>query len=248
MPLRLLWASWPNPELNLAFEWALLELARRGACPSTLRLWVNGPCVVVDRSCRSLAEVRLPACESLGLPVLRRPTAGGAVYHDEGNLNWTVLVRRSDLPEGVRWPREAERLAGEAILSLLSRYGLQGSFRPGEGAFAFDRKISGLAIYAGREAIMVHGTLLISSDLARLREALYCKYEVVNLSELLGRPVEVRGVGELLASCLASAFGAELEEGGPSEEELSLASTCLPRVRLPKPNKLGPPEARGGRS
>lgn len=235
MGWRLLWASWPDPELNLAFEWALLELARDGRCPSTIRLWINPPCVIVDRLCRSLPEVKLDACARLGLPVLRRPTAGGAVYHDDGNLNWTLLARREDLPVDVRWPREAEALAGEAILALLSELGLEGRLEPGKGIFVGDCKVSGMAIYLGREAIMVHGTLLVSADLEALRAVLHCKFEVANLADLLGSAPGVREIGDKLAACLANALGIELPRPtAPDELLLATAESLRPRARLPE--------------
>ena len=229
-PWRLITSSWPDPDFNLAFEWGLLEAVKSGKAPTTVRLWVNAPCVVVDRSGRSSAEVKLEACRELGLPVLRRPTAGGAVYHDEGNLNWTVVARREDIWP-VRWPSELELLASKALIDLLASLGLRGQLRPREGIFVGDLKVSGMAFYVGRRALMVHGTLLVCSDLGTLRTVLRCKFEVANLSDLSGCELGPWSLASDLAVRLARAFGAGLVEGIPSDHELNLAEALRPRMR-----------------
>ena len=230
--LRLLETAWRDTELNLALEWALVEAVGSGQSPSTLRLWTNGPCVVVGRSGRSLAEVRLEACRKLGLPVLRRPTAGGAVYHDEGNLNWTVAIRKAELPRPM-WPDELERRASGALIGLLNELGLSGHHEARKGVFVGGRKVSGMAMYVGRRAVMVHGTLLVNSDLSALRAALRCKFEVANLSELAGSGLDPwADVALPLAEHLARAFGAHLAEGRIAQEERALAEGLRPMTRV----------------
>ncbi|OYT52456.1 hypothetical protein B6U66_01770 [Candidatus Bathyarchaeota archaeon ex4484_135] len=214
----------------MAFEWGLLEAVKSGKAPTTVRLWVNAPCVVIDRSGRSSVEVRLEACRELGLPVLRRPTAGGAVYHDEGNLNWTVVARREDIWP-VRWPSELESLASGALIDLLASLGLRGQLRPREGIFVGGLKVSGMAFYVGRQALMVHGTLLVCSDLRALRTVLRCKFEVTNISDLLGYKLDPWSLAPDLAIRLARAFGAGLVKGTPSDHELDLAEALRPRMR-----------------
>ena len=243
---RLLRTYWPDRELNLALEWALLKLVGQSACPSTIRIWTNPSCVVIDRSRRSLAEVRLEACRKLGIPILRRPTAGGAVYHDEGNLNWTVVAKRKGARKFLR-PSDLEGAAARAIINVLASYGLGGQHKPSEGVFVGSLKLSGMAMYLARDAIMVHGTLLVSANLSSLREVLYCKYEVANLLDLLGSGAELGKLEARLASSLARAFGVELVEGGPRLIELSLASALKGEVRAgPNANKAWGHMGRGG--
>lgn len=56
-------------------------------------LWQNSPAVVVGSYQNICREVHVEALRRLGIPVVRRMTGGGTVYHDLGNVNYTYIVR-----------------------------------------------------------------------------------------------------------------------------------------------------------
>lgn len=60
-----------------------------------LFLWRNSPCVVIGRHQNPYVEANLPYLESANVPVVRRNSGGGTVYHDEGNLNLTFFTARN---------------------------------------------------------------------------------------------------------------------------------------------------------
>jgi lipoate-protein ligase A len=160
MRIQALRASGHDPVANLAVEEALLE---RGA-GSEFLAYVNDPCVVVGRNQNPWAEVS-PRC---ALPVLRRVSGGGTVYHDHGNLNWSFILPRSVHDQCAEL---------EAIASALRRLGLRAETGPRGGLFALvdggmRLKISGTArrLTAGR--VIHHGTLLVDADLAALAASL----------------------------------------------------------------------------
>jgi lipoate---protein ligase len=68
-----------------------------------LLLYVNRPCVVIGRNQNPWVEVDLKSLQH-GLPsgpidLVRRRSGGGTVFHDEGNVNWSVIC---DLHEFTR--------------------------------------------------------------------------------------------------------------------------------------------------
>src|SRR5215470_14929222 len=78
-----------DPAANLALEEALV----RAIPPAPLlRVWQNEACVVLGRGQRLEREVNVAAAAAAGVPVLRRASGGGTVYHDLGNLNVTMAV------------------------------------------------------------------------------------------------------------------------------------------------------------
>lgn len=91
-----------DPFVNLAIEQLLFETSPDGA--KILFLYVNRPCVVIGRNQNPWLEANLDLLSEKvqGRPVernrksrheflLRRRSGGGAVYHDEGNLNYCVI-------------------------------------------------------------------------------------------------------------------------------------------------------------
>src|SRR3989304_7070561 len=84
--MRILDLSLPTPAENWALDEALLEEAEAAAQPlETLRFWEPQQyIVVVGRSSRIETEVHRDVCSELGIPILRRPSGGGAVVTGAG--------------------------------------------------------------------------------------------------------------------------------------------------------------------
>ena len=70
------------------------------ACPPVHRkhvlfVWRNGPAVVVGRHQNVWAECDVELAQRLGVCVARRKSGGGAVFHDLGNLNISLISPRT---------------------------------------------------------------------------------------------------------------------------------------------------------
>lgn len=78
---------------NLAFEgWLYKNCTFNDR--HLLFLWRNSPCVVIGRHQNPFKEANLSYLDSAGVPLARRQSGGGAVYHDMGNLNCTFFTPR----------------------------------------------------------------------------------------------------------------------------------------------------------
>jgi lipoate-protein ligase A len=145
-----------DPAANLALEEALV----RAIPPAPLlRIWQNDACVVLGRGQRLRREVNVTACAAAGVPVVRRASGGGTVYHDLGNLNITLAM-----------PGWVPGLAGDLaalVAGLLRRLGLVPSATE-RGVFADPAKVSGLASQLTRGATLAHATLLVTTPAARI--------------------------------------------------------------------------------
>ena len=167
----------PGPPGCLAWEEALLEAVNDGA-EEVLWFWESPvPFVVVGYGQRRAVESRLDACAALGIPVLRRCSGGGTVLQGPGCLNYGLALRLD--PGG-----ELDTITGtnRAVLSRVARalgplIGVP-VFMEGHtdltrtGPDGSPRKFSGNAQRRCRNALMVHGTLLIALDLDLLDQVL----------------------------------------------------------------------------
>lgn len=151
---------------NLALERELLREVEAGFRPETLRLWVNDPCLVRGRNrARTSGWYDEGAARALGVPVLTRESGGGCVYHDRGNLNWSIYLPRA---QGFVGASPLFRRAAALIVEALGALGVEAAFAAPNRIDVGGRKVSGLAARAVLGASLVHGTLLVSTDLGRL--------------------------------------------------------------------------------
>ena len=87
---RFLEVTLGDPFSNLALEEVLFKELR----VPTLRVWSNQKSVIIGRAQFAKFETDLEYCRGNSIPVVRRFTAGGAVYNGPGNLNWSFFVPR----------------------------------------------------------------------------------------------------------------------------------------------------------
>ena len=146
-----------DPFYNQAFEEYVFQTFQE---EDVFLLWQNAPAVIVGCTQNICREVHEETLRRLGIPVVRRMTGGGTVYHDLGNLNYT-LITRSD--GGMDYDRcLGPVVAALNALGVPARKSRVCDIAVGEG------KISGSAQRVVRGRVLHHGTLLFSSDLGLL--------------------------------------------------------------------------------
>ena len=146
---------------NLAVDEYFLDTL--GPDDMMLYFYVNKNAVIIGQGQNPWAECRLAEMDRDGVQLVRRITGGGAVFHDEGNLNFSFIAGegRYDL----------ERQLG-LILDAVRALGIPCEFSGRNDLLADGRKFSGNA-FCKRGAIRQHhGTLLISADMTRLQNYL----------------------------------------------------------------------------
>ncbi len=196
----------------------------------TLYLWQNERSVVIGRNQNPWRECRAELLQSEGGKLARRPSGGGAVYHDLGNLNFTFILPRDryDLPRQFGVIQKAASAFGIDILPTKRNDLVLAD--TGE-------KISGNAFRFTDQTALHHGTILISSDLPRLgrylvsREDLEAKgvksvpSRVANLSQR-NRLLTVEEMKDALAAAFEAEYG-PYDQIGPD----SFDTTALEKKR-----------------
>lgn len=150
-----------DPWQNLAREEILFDDLPAGA--STLVLYVNSPCVVLGKHQNPFREVRLAEAAARGVPLVRRASGGGTVWHDEGNLNWSYLGPKSG------YDRTA---VSQAVAAALVPLGAALTIGEKGDLFQEGKKVSGAAYLIRRDRVLHHGTLLCRARLEALRGVL----------------------------------------------------------------------------
>ncbi len=227
MKLQFIVSDQTEPYWNIAVENFLVESAE---CV-TLYLWRNRRTVVIGQNQNPYSEVNVEALEADGGFLMRRKTGGGAVYHDDGNLNFSFVVPKALYDQQRQF---------SVIQRAVESFGLHTELSGRNDILAEGRKFSGNAFSKGRVNDLHHGTLLISGDMSDLAHYLKPKpaklqkhgvasvrSRVVNLAEL--NPAITP---ESIAPRLKEAFLSEYSEYSENSENSDFSEIIKrPEVR-----------------
>ena len=178
-----------NVRRSLAFYLAMEEFVASEVEGEAFFVWRVEPTVIYGRNQVLENEVNLEYCREHGVDIVRRKSGGGCVYSDMGNIMISYVSGRGNVAEV--FDRYMTALA-EALRAL----GVPAEKSGRNDILVEGRKISGNAFHQLPDRSIVHGTLLSSTDLEALTEAIRPPVEklqrhgvesvrqrVVNLSE-----------------------------------------------------------------
>jgi lipoate-protein ligase A len=165
---------------NLAIEEYLMEHATE--LGPVLFLWQSDCAVVLGKNQNPWRECRLDLMREESVPLARRISGGGTVYHDAGNLNYCVIVERT----GYR-----EEQAYELIFRSLDTFDIQVEKTGKSNLCANGLKFSGNAFCFRKGRALHHGTLLLHTDLDRLNRYLGSMFDSIETHAIRSVPAEV---------------------------------------------------------
>jgi lipoate-protein ligase A len=210
-----------DPRENLAIEEHLLR-SHDGRSVVAL-LYRNRPSVVVGRNQNPWLECNPAALAQKDIPVIRRVSGGGTVYHDAGNLNYSLL-----LPRPLYAPEDHVDLVCQALRTL----GVPAERNERNDITLDNAKISGTAYMLGGKTALHHGTLLVGADLQALRMALApCPGLAIETRAVASVKARVANIRDCIADFPEDRFAAEFAAG--------LAARYGPVVRQSVPDGRG---------
>jgi len=151
-----------DPCFNLAVEEYLL----RNRKEDYLILGVNTPLVIIGKHQVAHREADTRFVSENGIPVIRRISGGGTVYHDTGNLNFS-FISQSTAGRQVDFRKYTLPVA-----EFLASAGVMADFEGKNDLKVNGLKISGNAEHVYRERVLHHGTLLFNTRLDALKGSL----------------------------------------------------------------------------
>jgi len=198
-----------DPYFNIAAEEYVLKHFHRDC----FMLWRNEPCIIVGKHQNTLAEINADYVKQKQIKVVRRLSGGGAVFHDLGNLNFTFIANEE--PGNIQVDF---RKFTRPILEVLNKLGINAEFSGRNDLVIDGRKFSGNAEHVFGHRILHHGTLLFSSEMTDLTNALNVdpskfsdkavksvRSRVTNISEHLGQNLTVLEFRDLIMNHIIEA-------------------------------------------
>lgn len=143
--------------LNLARDGYFLENNKKGDV--ILYFYVNKNAVIIGRNQNAWKECNIANMDADGAQLVRRHSGGGAVFHDNGNLNFSFITdeKHYDLNRQMR-----------VILNAVSKLGLKAELSGRNDITVDGKKFSGNAFSLAKGNRSHHGTILVNADLTKL--------------------------------------------------------------------------------
>jgi len=185
-----------DPTINLALEeYCVRNLDMKN---DYLLFYINAPSVIIGKHQNTIEEINPEYIKEKGIHVVRRISGGGAVYHDEGNLNFSFMTKHTH--ESIH----NFRLFTGPVIKVLTELGINAELNGRNDITVSERKISGNAQFTDTKSMFSHGTLLFDTKLEDVVNALNVKQEkieskgvksvrsrVANISEFLSRKISM---------------------------------------------------------
>ncbi len=156
-----------DPYFNLAAEEYLVKNSQE----ALFMLWQNTTSVVIGKHQNALKEINLQFLNEQNIPVIRRISGGGAVFHDLGNLNYSFINF------GAREKLVNFKKYSQPILDVLQNLGVDAYLDGKSDLKIAGKKFSGNASHVHKNTVLHHGTLLFSSKLNLLENSIKASEE-----------------------------------------------------------------------
>ena len=210
-----------DPYFSLAADEYLLKNRKE----DFLILGINDKSVIIGKHQVAHRESATKFVTQNNIPVIRRISGGGTVFHDSGNLNFSFILK-SEQGKQVDFMKYTL-----PVITFLASLDVDAKFEGKNDLKVNGLKISGNAEHVYHDRVLHHGTLLFNSDLDLLRASIRKdtgKYEtravlsnpspVMNLKSLLGPVPDISEFRKLMLSWfLKNSPGSDLVQLGREE-------------------------------
>lgn len=181
-----------DPAFNLALEEYFLK--REDLAADLLILWQNVPTIVIGKNQNVWREVNFDYIKTHDIALVRRLSGGGAVYHDRGNLNFTIIKANANLSQN------DFAFFTQPVVQCLREMGVPAQFSGRNDIEIEGKKFSGNAQYIWHDRLLHHGTLLFNSDLGVLAKALNPSATKIEAKGIKSIESRVTNIADYLAS------------------------------------------------
>ena len=154
-----------NDNLNPYFNLALEEYLLRGLKKPAIMLWRNDKSVIIGCNQNASLEINEKFAIDNNIKIARRITGGGAVFHDLGNINYTIINNN------VENIGKYDAFTSD-LRAFLSELGIDTTLSGRNDILLNNSKICGNAQAVKGEMIIHHGCILYSTDISKLSGAL----------------------------------------------------------------------------
>lgn len=199
-----------DPWFNLAAD----EYVLKNRSEDIFMLWQNTACVVIGKHQNAMGEINAQFIAENNIPVIRRITGGGTVFHDLNNLNYTFVANSQAGGNQVDFKKYTL-----PVIDYLQSLGVAAEISGKSNITVDGLKVSGNAAHVFKNRTIHHGTLLFDTDLNLLENIIQpskqdfnskaipsVRAKVTNISSHLAAPLSIHSFTEGLKKHIQTHF------------------------------------------
>lgn len=157
-----------NPYENLAMEEYLLNNVSKDEI--ILYLWQNNNTIVIGQNQNPWLQCNVEYSNENDILIARRLSGGGTVFHDLGNLNYTIITTNNNFNIDKNF---------KLIINAIKKLGVNPERSGRNDIIVGNKKISGVAFYSDSNNSYQHGCILVNTDLDRMFQCLNVKEDKI---------------------------------------------------------------------
>jgi len=194
--MKLIIRTETDPYFNIAAE----EYFLKNFDEEFLMIWQSKPSVIIGKHQNTMGEVNISFAEKNNIPVIRRISGGGTVFHDEGNINYSIITHSENREKLIDFHSSTE-----PIINFLKSMGLKAEFTGKNNLTIDGKKFSGNSAHVYKNRVLHHGTILFNSNIDILEKVITppnynisdkavksIRATVTNLSYLIDKEITVK--------------------------------------------------------
>ena len=153
-----------DPYFNIALEEYLFSSTKFN--DDIIIIWRNKESIFLGKNQNPYVEIMHDLINSRQIPLLRRISGGGTVYHDSGNVNMTFIQKniKLDQIDFIKYTKFMQE--------MLISFGIDATYSDRKDLLVDGKKISGSAQCIRGNKCLYHGTLLFDANLDNLNKYL----------------------------------------------------------------------------
>lgn len=214
---------------NMEYDQYLFNNFEQDLSPAILRIYGwEKPCISLGYTQDPEKELNLSNCKKHGIEIVKRPTGGGIVFHNEHEVTYSFICGNDEpkLPEGLI---ESYKFISNIVIKALMTYGVNAELsdtRHNEQAMPPDRqarlcfsfpasyeitlegsKIVGSAQKRGKKALLQQGSIFVRNTGLKPADFIRNCIDFRSIFDINGAEIDQIGLSKALSTEFLRAFG-----------------------------------------
>ena len=160
-----------NPYYVTAVDEAISLARKAKKVSNTLHIYRRKPAAVsVGRSKKIQDDINVDECLKNNVKIVRRTTGGGTIFTDKDCLIYSLVFDRKDA--ALSSSQKIFENICNSLITALKKFDIDAAYKPPNDILLNGKKISGSAQIRKENIVLIHGTILIDTDLELMNKVL----------------------------------------------------------------------------